>query len=73
MSHLADHITMVLLCGEYAGSLKVDNLIPVGDLKGRNLHFVSELEEKTSETSQVVLEIRAKPELPNVKTTRTFV
>ena len=25
MSHLADHITIVLLCGKYAGSLKLDN------------------------------------------------
>ena len=71
MSHLADHITMVLLCGKCAGSLKLDNQIPVGDLKGRIC--ISCQSSRKKQERQVVLEIRAKPELPNVKTTRTFV
>ena len=55
------------------GKFKIRQLNHCGRFEGTNLHFMSELEAKTRETSQVVLEILAKPELPNVKTTRTFV
>ena len=45
MSHLADHITIVLLCGEYAGSFNKTTQNPRGTFEETNLHFTSELRE----------------------------
>ena len=46
MSHLADDITIILLCGELRGKFKIRQFTdPCGTFEETNLHFTSELRE----------------------------